>query len=90
MARWVKNLSANAGDIGDKSLTLGSGILPGEGNGNPLQYSFMLEKIPWTEEPGGPQCTGLQRVGHHEATKMHTGHEENRGVKGSRRKENLG
>ena len=22
-------------------------------------------RIPWTEEPGGPQSTGLQRVGHH-------------------------
>ena len=31
-------------------------------NGNPLQYSSW--KIPWTEEPGGLQCMGLQRVGH--------------------------
>ena len=28
-------------------------------------YSGILErKIPWTEEPGGLQCMGLQRVGH--------------------------
>jgi len=33
----VKNLPANAGDVG---LILGSGRSPGEGNGNPLQYSF--------------------------------------------------
>ena len=32
-----------------------------EGNGNPLQY-FSL-RIPWMEEPGGPQPMGLQRVG---------------------------
>ena len=29
----------------------------GEGNGNPLQYSC-LQKIPWTEEPGGLQSMG--------------------------------
>ena len=26
--------------------------------------SILAWKIPWTEEPGGLQCTGLQRVGH--------------------------
>ena len=31
------------------------------------QYSC-LEKIPWTEEPGGLQSMGLQRVGHDWAT----------------------
>ena len=31
------------------------------GHGNPLQYSW---RIPWTEEPGGLQSIGLQRVGH--------------------------
>ena len=35
---------------------------PGEGNGNPLQYSCL--EIPWKEEPGGLQSTGSQRVGH--------------------------
>ena len=33
----VKNLPANAGDVGS---ILGSGRSPGEGNGNPFQYSF--------------------------------------------------
>ena len=28
----------------------------------PLQYSSIL--VPWTEEPGGLQSLGLQRVGH--------------------------
>ena len=32
----VKNLPANAEDVG---LIPGSGRSPGEGNGNPLQYS---------------------------------------------------
>ena len=26
--------------------------------------SIPAQKIPWTEEPGGLQSTGLQRVGH--------------------------
>ena len=26
--------------------------------------SILTWKIPWTEEPGGLQSTGLQRVGH--------------------------
>ena len=34
----VKNLPANAGDA---NLILGSGRSPGEGNGNPLQYSCL-------------------------------------------------
>ena len=28
------------------------------------QYSILAWKIPWTEEPGRPQSTGSQRVGH--------------------------
>ena len=35
----VKNLPANAGDIGDVVSTLGSGRSPGEGNDHPFQYS---------------------------------------------------
>ena len=34
----VKNMPANAGDVGSIS---GSGRSPGEGNGNPLQYSHL-------------------------------------------------
>ena len=34
----VKNLPANAGDVGSIS---GLGRSPGEGNGNPLQYSCL-------------------------------------------------
>ena len=49
----VKNSPANAGDTGDTGSIPGSGISPGEGNGNPLQYSC----------PGG-----LQRLGYNLAT----------------------
>ena len=47
---------------GDPGLIPGLGISPGEGNGNPLQYSCW--KMPWTEEPGGLQFTVSQRRGH--------------------------
>ena len=35
----VKNLLANAGDLRDTGLVPGLGRSPGEGNGNPFQYS---------------------------------------------------
>jgi len=37
-------------------------FLIGEGNGNPLQYSCLGN--PWTEEQGGLQSMGSQRVRH--------------------------
>ena len=33
--------------------------------------SILAWRIPWTEEPGGLQSTGLQRVGHNWATSLH-------------------
>ena len=41
VALVVKNLPANAGDIRDVGSVLGSGRSPGEGDGNPLQYSCL-------------------------------------------------
>ena len=37
----IKNPPANAGDVRDPGSISGSGISPGEGNGNPLQYSCL-------------------------------------------------
>ena len=37
----VKNPPVNAGDARDMDSTPGSGRCPGEGNGNPLQYSCL-------------------------------------------------
>ena len=34
--------------------------------------SILAWKIPWTEEPGGLQSKGWQRVGHHSAYRAHT------------------
>ena len=42
--------------------SLGQEHPPGEGNGNPLQYSCL--EIPWMEEPGRLQSMESQRVGH--------------------------
>ena len=52
-----KGSASNAGDLGSIP---GSERSPGEGNGNPLQYSCL--KIPWTEDPGGLQAMESQRV----------------------------
>ena len=52
--------ACNAGDLG---LIPGSGRSPGEGNGNPLQYSCLENSM-----DGGTWCRllsmGSQRVGH--------------------------
>ena len=61
----VKSPPANAGDIGDMCLIPGLGRCPGEGSGYPFQYSCLENP---TEEPGGPQSMGLQRVRHDLAT----------------------
>ena len=62
MALEVKNPPANTGDVRDAGSIPESGRFPRGGNGNPLQYSCL--ENPMTEEPGGLQSTGLQRVGH--------------------------
>ena len=53
----VKNPPANAGGVGSLVRKI-----PGGGHSNSLQYSCL--RISWTEEPGGLQSIGLQRVGH--------------------------
>ena len=52
----VKNLPANAGDSGSIP---GLGRSPGEGNGDPLQYSCLGN--PMDREPGGLQFIGSQK-----------------------------
>ena len=54
----VKNPPANAGDTGS---TPGLGRFPGEGNGNPLQYSIAAVNSRGTEvvkSPGAGQQAG--------------------------------
>ena len=62
MVLVLKNLQANAGDVRD----LGS--IPGLGKpleeGMATHSRILAWRIPWTEEPGGLQSMGSQRVGH--------------------------
>ena len=53
-----KESAFSAGDLGSIP---GSGRSPGEGKGNPV---FLPGESPWTEEPGGLQSMGSQRVRH--------------------------
>ena len=52
----VKNLPANAGDAGSIP---GSERSPGEGNGNPLQYSCLANLL--DRDLGGLQAVGSQK-----------------------------
>ena len=64
----VKKLPASAANIREVGLILGSGSRS-LGQEDPLEegmaiYSTILAwRIPWTEEPGGPQYIWSQRVG---------------------------
>ena len=58
----VENLPANVGEIRDGSLIPGLKIPLEEGT--EIHSSILAWRIPWTEESGGLQSTGSQRVGH--------------------------
>ena len=70
----VKNLPANAGVSGDAGSIPVLGRSPGEGNGNPFQYSCL--EIPWTEEPGRLTVHGAaksQTLSTHACAQCHAG-----------------
>ena len=75
MAQSVRNLPAmeeTACSVGDLGLIPGSEGSPGEGNGNPFQYSCL--EIPWTEEPGKLQSMRLREsLNHHHYMAFDTG-----------------
>ena len=62
VALEIKNPPANERDERDV------GLIPGrEGpleEGMATHFSILAWRIPWTEEPGGLQSMGSQRVGH--------------------------
>ena len=62
VALVVKNLLANAGDIKEVGSIPVLGRSPEEGKA--AHSSIVAWRIPWTEEPGGQQSIGLQRVRH--------------------------
>ena len=53
---------ASTCNVGDLGLTSGSGRSPGKETAT--HSSILAWEIPRTEEPGGLQSMGLQRVGH--------------------------
>ena len=57
-----KNPPANAGDVREMGSIPGLGRFPGEGMAT--HSSIIAWRIPWTEESGGLQSVGLQRVEH--------------------------
>ena len=65
----VKNIPANAGDIGD------AGSIPG--SGRPLEestathFSILARRIPWAEEPGGLQSIEVKESDTTERLSMH-------------------
>ena len=58
----VKKLLANAGDIRDRVQSLGE--KDSLRAGMATRSSILAWRMPWTEEPGGPQSMGSQRVRH--------------------------
>ena len=56
----VKNPPTNAGDIRVRSLGREDALE----KGMTTHSSILAWRIPWTEEPGGIQSMGSQRVGH--------------------------
>ena len=62
VALVVKNPPASAGDIRDMGSSPRSGRSPGEGHGNPLQYSSL--KNPLDRGTGRLQSIASQTVGH--------------------------
>ena len=66
-----KASACNAGDTGDTGSIPGLGGSPGEGM--TTHSSILAWRISWTEEPGGLQSMGSQRLGHnHGVTKSWT------------------
>ena len=66
MVLVAKNPPANAEGAGEVGLIPGSGRSPRVGNGT--HSSILAWRIPHTEEPGGLQSMGPQRVQHDLAT----------------------
>ena len=63
------NGKASARNAGDPGSIPGLGRFPGEGNGNPLQYSCLENS--WTEGPDRLQSMGSQRVRHDSTTSLY-------------------
>ena len=72
MTLVVENLPTNAGDMRDVGSIPGLGRYPAGGL-MATHSSILAWRIPWTEEPGRLQSTGLHRIRMTEATSSVTG-----------------
>ena len=75
----VENWPANAGDVRDADSIPGLGRSPGEGNGNPLNYSCLensMDRGAWQAIVHGTAKNGhgSQRIGHDLETNIFTFH----------------
>ena len=68
VAQTIKKKKNSACNVGDLSLIPGLGRSCGKETA--IHSSILAWRIPRTEEPGGLQSTGLQRVGHDWVTKQ--------------------
>ena len=65
VALVVKSLPVNAEDARDLGSILGSGRFPWRREDMAIHSNILAWRIPLTEEPGGLQSTGSQRIRHH-------------------------
>ena len=64
----TQRFKSSASNVGNLGSIPGSGRSPGEGNGNPLQYSCLGN--PMDGEAWWPQFLASQRVGHNRVTSL--------------------
>ena len=69
LPRWCsgKESTCQCRRLRDAGLIPGSGGSPKEGNGNPLQYSYLensMDRGVWSQTPKGHKESDTQRVGH--------------------------
>ena len=70
----IKNLPANAGDVRDLGSSPGMGRSPGEGNGNPLQYSCLenpMDRGAWRATVHGVTKSQTRLSVHTHANELH-------------------
>ena len=70
----VKNPPANAGDVRNSGSITGPGRSPGEGNGNPLQYSCLenpVDRGAWQATVHGVTMSQTYIISHYRELKSH-------------------